>query len=152
MKEARALLLATVLAIASSTVATAGTEDLEQLAFLAGAWASGDHVVEYWLPPLRGLMVGINRAPEGEGMPFFEYLRIEQRPDGVVLIASPNGRGTTEFALTEITDSRAVFENPEHDFPQKLTYTRTGDVLEAEVGGPRGGEWSSFTLSWTLSP
>ena len=151
--KARALRLAVVLVIASSFfVATAGADELEQLGFLAGAWTSGGQIVEYWMPPLRGLMVGINRAPEGDGTPFFEYLRIEQRADGAVLIASPNGRGTTEFALTEISGSKAVFENPEHDFPQKITYTRTGDVLEAEVGGPHAGEWSASTLRWTRSP
>ena len=122
--------------------------DLEKLEFLAGGWASGDEIVEFWLPPLRGLMVGMNRAPEGEGMPFFEYLRIEARTDGVYYIASPNGRGTTEFKLTRSSSSRVVFENPKHDFPQKIIYTRRGDTLEAEVGGTRDGKWDSFKLSW----
>ena len=128
----------------------AAADDLDEVAFMAGAWGVDGVTVEYWLPPLRGLMVGINRDPAGSGMPFFEYLRIEARDDGIYYIASPRGGGTTEFRLTEASEMRAVFENPEHDFPQKIVYTRDGDRLEAEVGGERDGEWGSFTLSWTL--
>lgn len=143
--------IATVVLLSLVCVRAEASEELESLRFMAGAWADeGGQVVEYWLPPLRGLMVGLNRAPEGDGMPFFEYLRIEARPGGVFYIASPKGIGTTEFELTEHSKARAVFENPEHDFPQKLIYTREGDMLEAEVGGERNGEWSSFTLRWTL--
>ncbi len=129
--------------------ATADPADLEPLRFLSGAWGADGEIVELWLPPLRGLMVGINRSSEGDGMPFFEYLRIEARADGVYYIASPKGEGTTEFELTEVSASRAVFENPEHDFPQKIIYQRTGDALGAEVGAYRDGAWRSFKLNWS---
>ena len=130
-------------------VVAAEPDDLEALDFLTGAWGSEEGIVEYWMPPLRGLMVGINRDPQGDGMPFFENLRIEARPDGIYYVASPRGTGTTDFRLTEHSATRAVFENPEHDFPQKIIYVRTGDRLEAEVGAVRDGEWGSFTLSWS---
>ena len=78
-----------------------------------------------------------------------EYLRIEAREDGIVYVASPMGTGTTDFRLTEVSDSRAVFENLEHDFPQKIIYTVTGSRLEAEVGAVQDGEWRSRTLRLT---
>lgn len=124
---------------------------LEPVRFLTGTWGSDGTIVEYWLPPLRGLMVGINREPSGTGMPFFENLRIEAREDGIYYVASPKGEGTTAFKLTEASANRAVFENPEHDFPQKIIYVRTDDRLEAEVGAMKNGEWSSFKLSWTAA-
>lgn len=126
----------------------APARDLKALAFLAGTWGVEDTIVELWLPPLRGLMVGVNRDPQGDALPFFEYLRIEARADGVFYIASPRGGGTTEFKLTELSAARVVFENPMHDFPRKIVYTRSGDRLEAEVGGDRNGEWRSFSLHW----
>lgn len=131
---------------------SAAASDLEPLRFMAGVWGANGEVVEYWMPPLRGLMVGGNREPKGEGLPFFEYLRIEAREDGIYYVASPRGTGTTDFKLTEVSEGRAVFENPEHDFPQKLVYTRSGDALRAEVGAMRDGEWSGFTLEWTAQP
>ena len=112
-------LLLTVIVFAALPLSRAlpSSEKLESLRFLAGSWAAEGQVVEVWLPPLRGLMVGVNRAPDGDGLPFFEYLRIEARDDGVVYVASPRGSRTTEFRLTEISESHAVFENPAHDFP-----------------------------------
>lgn len=135
-----------------SSLAAAEAPSLDAVRFMAGAWGSDGDVVEYWLPPLRGLMVGVNRAREGDEMPFFEFLRIEARDGGIYYVASPRGGGTTDFKLTEVSEGRAVFENPEHDFPQKLIYTRTGDRLEAEVGAVRDGKWGSFTLEWTAQP
>ena len=145
----RAALFALLLGWTASPQARAeDAPDLDDLSFLSGAWGVDGTVVEYWLPPLRGLMVGVNRAPEGTDTPFFEFLLIEQRADGIYYVASPRGTGTTAFRLTQVSDGYAVFENPEHDFPQKIVYRRDGDTLEAEVGATRNGEWSSFTLSW----
>jgi hypothetical protein len=64
----------------------------------------------------------------------FEYLRIVERDGGLVYIAQPNGRPPTEFTLTGITADRATFENPTHDFPKMIRYTRRADgSLEARV-------------------
>jgi hypothetical protein len=121
---------------------------LEAVEFLAGAWGADGTIVEYWLPPMRGLMVGLNREPSGSGMPFFEYLRIEAREDGIYYVASPKGTGTTDFKLTDSSSNRAVFENPEHDFPQKIAYTRKGNRMHVEVTAQKDGEWSGFSLDW----
>ena len=145
-----------ILAVAAASTPRAAAESeghLEPLGFLTGAWGADGAIVEYWLPPLRGLMVGVNRSTDGDdGIPSFEYLRIESRVDGIYYVASPNGKGTTSFKLTESSASRAVFENAEHDFPQKIIYTRTSDHLEAEVGANQDGEWSSFKLNWSKQP
>ena len=127
-------------------------DPLDPVRFLAGAWGADGDVVEYWLPPLRGLMVGINRDPQGDGAPFFEFLRIEARDDRIVYVASPRGAPPTDFRLTEVSDGRAVFANPDHDCPQKLIYTLSGDRLEVEVGAERDGAWDSFKLRWTRLP
>jgi hypothetical protein len=41
------------------------------------------------------------------------------------------------FKLISATDSVFVFENTSHDFPQRITYRRTGDdSMVAEISGP----------------
>src|SRR5260221_8026027 len=67
---------------------------------------------------------------------FFEFLRIEERPDGVFYVAQPRGKPPTDFRLVRFEKGTAVFENPEHDFPKRIIYTRTGeDTLLASVEG-----------------
>ena len=45
------------------------------------------------------------------------------------------------FTSVAVSDSMAVFENPEHDFPQRIIYRRSAaDSLHARIEGPRNGQ------------
>jgi hypothetical protein len=117
---------------------------LAQMAWLAGTWAGGGgpvSVEERWTPPAGGAMLAVSRTLKGDRMVAFEFLRIVERNGGLVYIAQPEGRPPTEFTLTNITADSATFENPAHDFPKMIRYTRRADgSLEARVsdGGPKG--------------
>ena len=122
---------------------------IESLAFMAGHWSSTDPEgglsEELWLPPAGGLMVGVNRSVSPKGA-MFEFLRIETKPAGVFYVAMPGGGLPTPFRLTASTATSATFENPQHDFPKRITYRRDGDTLVARIdGGPSapdmGMEW-----------
>ncbi len=45
-----------------------------------------------------------------------------EREGSLVYIAQPGGNAPTEFVLTELTATRAVFENPRHDYPKRIVY------------------------------
>jgi len=139
-----------------SQVPTPATEPagVLQLSWIAGAWAEergdGTTVEEYWSPPRAGMMLGAGRTIKGDHTFFFEHLRIEESHDGgVTYFAMPKGRPATPFKAIEISATRVVFENPEHDFPTRIIYERAGeDGLDARVEGKRGdkmvGESWSF--------
>lgn len=56
-------------------------------------------------------------------------------------IAQPSGRPPTPFRLLRIGEHEAVFENPEHDFPQRITYSRPeASRLLVGIEGPGKGE------------
>lgn len=97
-------------------------------------------------------MLGLNRTTVagGERATAWEYLRIEQRGRKVVYLASPGGRSpATPFALTELGPSRAVFENPEHDYPRRIEYHLTdAGQLEVQLSGEEHGGESG--LDWTF--
>jgi Domain of unknown function (DUF6265) len=67
-----------------------------------------------------------------------EFLQIRQGPAGdLFYIAQPSGQKEATFNLTSLTDNTVVFENPEHDFPQKISYTLKPDgTLLATIEGP----------------
>lgn len=118
---------------------------LADVAFMAGHWAtgasrSGDRVEEHWTTATAGAMFGVSRTIRGGETVFFEYVRIERTPEGAFYIASPGGKGETRFRLIESGGGRAVFENPEHDFPQRIIYERFADGLHARVEGTQRGQ------------
>jgi len=51
----------------------------------------------------------------------------------------------TEFKLTSSSENKLVFENPENDFPKKITYNRIhNDSIYAEISG--GGNPQGFPM------
>lgn len=151
-----ALLCATALAGCRSTVdAVMGTEPrgpLAELDWLTGSWVrvSGDGTSEeHWTPPSGGTMLGVNRTVIRGRTVAFEYLRIEKTDAGIIYLASPGGRyPPTAFELVESGPGRAVFGNPDHDFPQRIIYQRRGDRLEGRIEGEQDGRTEARDWFW----
>lgn len=122
--------------------AEAAIDDLE---WLAGAWvgkkSTGSSVEERWSPPRGGAMLAVSRTVNTSGkMVAFEYLRVVERDGGLVYVAQPGGKTATEFVLTELSETRAVFDNPRHDYPKRITYELSAEGgLSATIGYTKGG-------------
>ena len=127
----------------------APAEPSTDLAWLAGDWRrckEGEIVEERWLGPRGGLLVGVNLTTSASGKASYETLRIAREGESWVLWASPMGRTPVPFRMVESGTARAVFANPEHDFPARIVYWRDGDDLLARIEGtlrdkPAAVEW-----------
>ena len=128
------------------------TRSLADLSWMAGSWASsegGKVSEEHWTKPAGGLMLGVHRdMASGGAKTAFEFLRIEESSGKITYLASPQGQPATPFELVESAAQRAVFANPEHDFPQRILYWREGASLCAAVEGPIDGETVSERWCW----
>ncbi|MDX2175153.1 MAG: DUF6265 family protein [Candidatus Sumerlaeia bacterium] len=133
---------------------TAPADPLAELAWLSGQWESPDGLSrEEWMAPRDGLMLGMNRQLAPGRRPFFEYLRIEARPDGVYYVAQPKGSPPTSFRLESSEAGRALFTAPEHDFPQRIEYSLAPDgTLRAHVTGVAQGREAALEFSWRRAP
>ena len=138
--RSKLLRLANILCLVSGLslpVANGGDlRPLQGVAFLAGHWVGKSGQVEMeeiWTEPKGGVMLGLHRDVAPGKPAFFEFLWIEQRDGRLVYVASPQGRGGTEFPLSKVEDSVVVFENLEHDYPQRIVYRRDGDRLTARI-------------------
>lgn len=123
--------------------------------WLAGCWQApmgAGVLTETWLGPVDGVMVGAALGPGKPGAPTWEHLRIARIDGHLTLVASPGGQATTAFRATATIDRTAVFENPGHDFPQRIHYSRDGDRLTAKVEARDGDAWKGFTLQFTRCP
>lgn len=124
------------------------------LAWLAGNWVGtrgstgAIGIEERWSPPKGGSMLAISRTISRDRLAAFEYLRIQERDGGLVYIAQPNGAAPTEFILTEWSATKAVFENPRHDYPKRIAYELSSDgKLTATIGFLKGGTPGKFQFS-----
>jgi hypothetical protein len=128
-------------------------QGIETIAWMAGSWSNltdSTASEEIWMPPRGGTMVGMNRDTRPGRKPFFEFLRIDEREDGVFYIASPRGAAPTEFRMIEANADSVVFANPEHDFPQRIIYRRIApDTLGARVEGTVNGELVGSDWQWS---
>ncbi len=116
-------------------------EPIDALGWIAGCWqAEGGPAGagEWWMPPAGGMLLGMSRTPRPGRSAMFEFMRIEQAADGsIALLAQPLGRPETRFAAREHGADGAVFENPAHDFPQRVIYRRDGAArIAARIEGP----------------
>ncbi len=128
---------------------------IEALAWLAGAWIEtrdGTVIEEQWMRPRGGVMVGMSRSTGPDGKAFFEFMRIAPSGEGLSYFASPLGREAAEFPLVRLEDRRAVFENPSHDFPQRIIYwqEQPGE-LRARIEGTVDGRPQSAEYRWSRS-
>jgi Domain of unknown function (DUF6265) len=135
-----------VIAVAASMFAAwagAPTARVNRLAWLSGCWeqAAGSRLVEeQWTRPRGGLMLGAGRTLRGDTLVEYEQTRIFEQGGRLVYGANPSGQAPAEFESIELSDSSVTFENPTHDFPQRVIYRRHGaDSLLGRVEGMRGG-------------
>lgn len=104
---------------------------VDDLGWLSGCWAAVNQEPgsgEQWMPPAGSTMFGVSRSIRNGETVAFEFIRIvEQEDGGLQFIASPSGQGTTSFSMLSLGDREVVFENPDHDFPQRIIYRLMSD-------------------------
>lgn len=129
----------------------AGRGQMSDLAFMAGCWRgltrSGTTIEEFYTAPSSNMIIGTTRYVREGRVVDFEFTRIDQTDSGAVITPHPKGVRSVSFAPKVVESSRAVWENPTHDFPQRILYTRAGaDTLVARIegrtpSGDRALEW-----------
>jgi hypothetical protein len=149
--------LSLVLGLALLFFISAGAQEqkfkLEDFAWLAGCWASnraGRVGEERWTTPKGGMMLGTGQTIKDGKTVEFEFMRIHEEKDGIFFTAKPSGQPEDSFKLISFQDGKAVFENPQHDFPQRVIYGRGPDGsllarIEGEMNGQKRGIDFPFT-------
>ena len=137
----------------SFAAAQEAKQDVKDLSWMTGCWEMSDKgksITEQWTKPAGQTMFGISRTIKNDKTTGFEFLRIVQNTDGIFYIARPSGaKEDTSFKLTKLSEKEAVFENPEHDFPQTIIYRLTdANSLFARVEAKdKNGKVSGFDYS-----
>jgi hypothetical protein len=127
---------------------------INDLAWLEGCWSSnrdGRETTEYWLKPAGGTMLGISRTIADGKTLEFEFMQIRQDASGEILfVAKPSGQPEATFKLIKGSDREVIFENPQHDFPQRVIYRLQSDgSLLGQIEGVSKGKEKSVDFPMT---
>lgn len=150
---AQPVFAAVIAAFALAGEAPAVQPTVQDLAWLAGDRSDRNatrEVREVWIGPgADGVLLGMSLTTRARGGGEYEHMRIARLPDGrLAFIAMPSGQAEAVFPLKSYENRRAVFEDPAHDFPQRVIYWDKGNgVVGARIEGviegkERAAEWS----------
>jgi hypothetical protein len=138
-----------ILAFAAALALQAPSPGQPDLDWMAGYWlqcGEGREVAELWTTRRGGVLLGLS-VTTGRQAFGFEQVRIETTYDGATMqyVALPRGaQGETVFRMSRAGRQEAVFDNPAHDYPQRIHYRREGDVLIARTEGANGADGQEF--------
>jgi hypothetical protein len=134
------------------------TDSMSELAWLYGCWGGKVNQRDFreqWMPLRGNTLVGIGSTEFQDKLSSYEYLRIESRADGIFYVALPSEQKEAAFKLVSaVRDDRDksttfTFENPQHDFPQRIIYRRgTEGWLYAVIEGKLQGQDKQITYPY----
>lgn len=125
---------------------------IDQMAWLKGCWTQkkpNGVVEEQWMAPGGGVMLGMGRTLKDGKLRDYEYTRIVEVDGSLAYVAEPSGQEKATFPLETLTPDLAVFENPGHDFPQRVLYRRVGpNEIIGRIEGNIGGQARSVDFPY----
>ena len=136
------------LAVAAIGVGEADASQSARLDWLSGRWIQeegGRWAEESWSDARGGVLLGTSKTGHDAALTGFEFMRIAADREGrLSFYGLPQGTTPVAFRLVSSGERSAVFENPLHDYPQRISYRREGDVLTAtisDIGGGKAVTW-----------
>jgi uncharacterized protein DUF6265 len=125
---------------------------IDRVGWLQGCWQSTTAqatIEEQWMAPRGGTMLGMGRTVRGGSTAEYELVLIREQNGQLAYEAHPSGQPSATFLSTAVSEETVVFDNPEHDFPQRVGYRRQGaDKIEAWIEGQANGRTRRIDFSY----
>ena len=128
---------------------------VKDVAWMSGCWSqvgAEKGSDEVWLRPAGGTMLGMGRTIKKEKSVAHEFMQIREVNGGLTFFANPSGQESASFPMISLTKTKVVFENKEHDFPQRVIYELRGpDSLVGRIEGTENGRERGIDFPMTRS-
>jgi hypothetical protein len=127
-------------------MASSGNSAQSGLDWLSGCWVTADQSSqEVWVVDSDKSLIGFSVALSAGKVVFYEVLSIKQNDDGLwTYTAHPSGQASASFIAVETSENSVVFANPDHDYPQEISYRRDASQLYATISLRGGDNPNSF--------
>jgi hypothetical protein len=146
MKTRNKLLIAVVSLITLCAWTSMNKHDIKQAEWLIGTWENKTpkgSIYETWTNNGKGLSGKSYLIKENDTI-VFETIQLIQEGDKsfyIPTVKNQNDGLPVRFISTMVSETQLVFENPQHDYPQIISYTKVEpDSLVAEISGPKNGQ------------
>jgi hypothetical protein len=142
------------LALASCNNNANKNEKIKASQWLLGKWTQQSEqgiLEETWKAVNDSTFEGTSYFIKGKDTLHNETIVLQQKGENLIYEATIKGEDNNEavsFPLTSITEKNLVFENPKHDYPQKINYklANTNTVI-AKISGKQAGKVTSETYT-----
>ncbi|RYG27660.1 MAG: hypothetical protein EOO01_41020 [Chitinophagaceae bacterium] len=114
---------------------------INDLSWLTGNWTAiknkpGKLRTERWEPAVTGRMQGYGIVVQGRDTTFMEKMHIEDKDGTLYFVAEvPENKKPVFFKVITMSKDGFECENPDHDFPKKITYQKRSDTLTVNISG-----------------
>ncbi len=127
---------------------------LKKATWFLGNWENSSKEAtfkELWKKKNDSSFVGESFVIVEKDTVFYEKIDLFESTDSLfykVSVKDQNKEKPVSFYMTKSNENELTFENPKHDFPNKIVYTKiTKDSLVATIYGKKGGKEMSETFS-----
>ncbi len=126
---------------------TKQTSNIKKARWLIGTWENktpNGSIYETWSKTNDNKFSGKSYILKEKDTVVFENIVLVQEQDGLFYIPTvknQNDGSAVRFTTKTISETQLVFENPQHGFPQIISYTKiSSDSLVAEISGTKNGQ------------
>lgn len=126
-----------ILSICFLAFSTALFGQHEEFGWLIGTWQEAKYSFEVWKDDGNFLSASAYQIDhQSGGKVIGEEIKLIKKGNDFYYVPDVAGpQGPIEFKITAFDKNSFTAENPKHDFPQKIIYKRTGELLEATISG-----------------
>lgn len=133
------LMIAILLVTNTGNAQETHQQKFKKLAWLTGTWnrtnaGAGKSGYETWAKVSDVKLTGKGVSLEGKKVVFVENLEfIAVGNDIFYTVVITGEKKPVYFKLTALSNDGFTCENPQHDFPKKITYQRNGNTVKAII-------------------
>ena len=145
--------IAILIFLCSITFGSTQSHDISALNWLSGNWEM-DGFKAHYTTPEGGQIFSVSRYFKDEKVTFFEFEHFFMKDGSIFVNPYPKGEKSVIFKITNFDPAikKAVFQNPEHDWPTQLSYERkSDDRLFIEASGLQDGKMRVETFDLNRS-
>ena len=147
MKTETTIFIAIICSVVFCAWTSNRKNDIKKAGWLIGTWENKTpkgSIYETWNKTSDIEFAGKSYIVKEKDTIVFENIQLIQEQDGLFYIPTVKNQNNglpVRFTTNTISETQLVFENPQHDFPQIISYTQiNSDSLVAEISGTKNGK------------